>query len=1660
MSRKFEHNLASQAASPLAAPNDLVDDLPATAADNNESLEPETAAEADCEETGSECPHYIVGIGASAGGLEALESFFREMPEDLGASYVVIQHLSPDFESHMDQLLGRVTNIPIQVAGNETAVKPNTIYLIPPKSEMVISGGKLLLTDRAKEKVLSHPIDQFFRSLSQDAARYSIGVVLSGTGSDGSRGIQEITRSHGLVIAQEPTTAKFDAMPLNAQETGDVHLVLPPEAMAEAISGYVHEGDTPEILRAKQLGMLEQTGLSALFRILQRAHQIDFSHYKPGTVERRIQRRIDLQNLNSLDGYIARLENDPKEVNELYKDLLIGVTRFFRDAEAFEYLRKEVLPAQLRKADQSGNPFRVWICGCATGEEAYSLAMILIELIDDMQLNIDFKIFATDAHRESLQYAATGSYPEAKLDDVSPTRRQRFFRFEGDNFLVKADVRRRIVFAPHDVVKDPPFTQMNVVSCRNLLIYLQSAAQRKVLSLFHFALRPQGTLFLGPSETIGDIADEFEPLEKHWRIYRKRRDVRLPIEMRTAARSTSKSPLSFTTTAAPQPPADSSNLMASAYDALLSKLMPPSIMVDDNFQMLHVFPGAEPFLTYPTGPVGRQTTNVLQMVYPAIRNSIAAALRQANRDGDAIRYSNMPHPNDKTKTLHLKVEPIVMRGSPLQCYLIQFDEGRLEQSTDSNRRVIEAVDVDANSISRIESLEDELNTTRQNLQSTIEELETSNEELQATNEEMLASNEELQSTNEELHSVNEELYTVNAEHQNRVTELNQANADMDNLVATTGIGVVYLDRNLTIRKFTPKIAEVLYMETGDRGKSIGAFSEKLNDPGLIKRLDNVLTNRRSEEWEVTTEGKTYLLRALPYWSGESILGIVIAFINIDSLKETEAELAQFKFMADESVDGFVILNEEAEVVYANRAMAERLGYEVEELKRLTFPKFDTKHDIADFHVMFNECREQGGLIFNSTHCARSNERISVEIAATYVELRSRPHLFCTVRDIRDRKRAERERRVLQNAIAAVENGILICDASRPELPITFANNGFYEMTGYASGEVLGKNLSMLEGEKTAPEAVEQIRKAFEDEQPCRVLIEHYRKDGSEFWNDVYITPVKEKSGGATHFVAVQNDVTERIRIGESVRENERTIRLLLDSTAEGIYGVDADGFCTFCNSSAVRMLGYGSEQDLIGRKIHAMLQPDQFEDGELFDSVKEGRVDNFLNQSFTRADGGSFPVQIWCHPIRKGETFLGAVVTFVDDSERRQTESDLQIARERADAANHAKSRFLANMSHELRTPISAILGFAKIIEEEHSEPGLIEKVETIQRNGDYLLRLLGDILDLSRIEAGRLETTESSFRLSELLVDVRETMQIRAQESKTKLTFEVKSRLPEKLETDPIRLRQVLINLIANAIKFTPEGSVTVDIQTLKIDTDEPVLQIAVKDNGIGIESGRLERLFEPFTQANANIVHRFGGTGLGLSISRRLMDALGGAINAESTEGVGSKFTVTLPVDKTSHFVDVCLKQTVNGISPADQEDASNQHLPLEGKSILVADDLRDIRFIAQHFLKKAGAAVDAAEDGAEAVKKIETSLHAGDPYDLVLMDVQMPVMDGPEAVASLRQSGIDTPIIALTADAMKGTREQLLSEGFTDYMTKPIDAKLLLRTATKLLAGGDNE
>jgi len=866
-------------------------------------------------------PSHVVGIGASAGGLEALEALFDNMRPDSGLAFVVIQHLSPDFRSLMDELLSRHTKIAIHRVEHEMEVRRNAIYLIPPRKEMIISGGRLLLTDKDPSQGLSMPIDTFFRSLAQDAGPNSVAIVLSGTGSDGSRGIRSIHDAGGLVIAQREETAKFNGMPRSAIDTGIVDLVLPPEAIPDALLEHIEHPDAIRSAFAGARGGGTEQGLSAIFSILRDEHGMDFSLYKPNTVARRIDRRLQLHKSSDLDEYVERLRRDPEEVNLLYKDLLIGVTKFFRDGEAFERLEKEVV-APLIERISNHDELRAWVAGCATGEEAYSLAILFDEAVTAADRKLDVKVFATDVHRASLDFASAGQYDEAALSEVSPERLERYFERLRDGYRVSSDLRKMIVFAPHNVIKDAPFTKLDLVSCRNLLIYLQPHAQREALSLFHFALKPGGTLFLGSSETPIGLADEFDTIDHHWKIYRKRRDVRLPATLRLPLTPTLR-PRGVETSQRMSSPGPSQPKLLRAYDALLAEYVPPSVLVDEQRHLVHAFAGAGRLLRVPDG---RVSSDVLQLVPEQLRSALSTALQRAAHEQSVVSYSGVPlNSGDGRVLIRLNIKPLTIASSGVNYFLISFENQQPPAPPASDGETQAEIDLSDVSQRRVAALEGELRYAKENLQATIEETETTHEELQATNEELVASNEELQSTNEELHSVNEELYTVNAEHQRKISELTELTDDMDNLLRSTEIGTIFLDRDLCIRKFTPKIGETFQVLPQDIGRPLESFSHNILHDTFQQDVRRVLETHTVFEKDVQDRnGNWFLLRINPYRSQEGVEGVVITLIDISLLKAAERELKRMSQVFMDGADPIIIedlsgkiveVNHEAERVY-------------------------------------------------------------------------------------------------------------------------------------------------------------------------------------------------------------------------------------------------------------------------------------------------------------------------------------------------------------------------------------------------------------------------------------------------------------------------------------------------------------------------------------------------------------------------------------------------------------------------------------------------------------------------------------------------------------------------------------------------------------------------
>jgi two-component system CheB/CheR fusion protein len=864
-------------------------------------------------------PSRVVGIGASAGGLDALERFFENLPEKSGAAFVIVQHLSPDFKSLLNEILQRRTKLPIHLVENGMLVQPDHIYVIPPKKEMIISAGRLLLSERGRDHDLSLPIDVFFKSLAQDCGPRAVAVVLSGGGSDGSRGARAVHDASGMVIVQDEESAQFDGMPRTVRDAGIADWVLPPSEMPRVLCEDKRSQNEPSY--GSSTGT--RHGMSAVYRMLEEEFGLDFSHYKPSTVTRRIERRLQLSRVLDIDAYVDQLKREHQELDVLYRDLLIGVTRFFRNEEAFQQLEEKILPELF--ARDKHTPLRIWVAGCATGEEVYTMAILLHELAPRFG-DRPVKIFATDVHPGSLEIAARAIYGDEAVANVSADRLERYFIRRGDGYQVIPDLRQMVVFAQHNVIKDAPFTRMDLVSCRNLLIYLQPTAQRKVLSFFHFALNRGGVVFLGPSESPGTLLNDFETLDKRWRLYRKYTDVRMPVGTHLTPNHRASTPgfpqRSQTGTFSRSP---ISNLLA-VYDGLLQERMPPSFLVNDRGELVHTFAGASRFLKLRDGRLGLE---LAEMVDSDLKLILTNGLRRALRDTQASVYNAVQIEDGvESVSYNVSIRRVADDGRSTPHVLISLE--RSDALPARPREADHVVDLSQVSRDRLDEVEAELNHTKENLQNATEELETSNEELQSANEELLASNEELQSTNEELQSVNEELYSVNAEYQRKIADLTELTNDMENLLSSAEIGTIFLDRELKIRKLTPRIADTFNLLPQDVGRSIETFTHNIDHPELIDDLRRVAAGGEPVEREIRDRrGQTFFMRLLPYRAKGSVNGVVLTMIDVSGIKQAEDALFHERYLLNSLLDSvpeaIYFKDARARFIRANRSMAVRLG---------------------------------------------------------------------------------------------------------------------------------------------------------------------------------------------------------------------------------------------------------------------------------------------------------------------------------------------------------------------------------------------------------------------------------------------------------------------------------------------------------------------------------------------------------------------------------------------------------------------------------------------------------------------------------------------------------------------------------------------------------------
>ncbi len=958
----------------------------------------------------------VVGIGASAGGIDSLKEFFSEMPADSGLAFVVVQHLDPAHASHMAGLLARQTTMKVAEAQDESPIQANRIYTIPPNKFLSVRDGTLRLTEAVKRDGLRLPIDFFFRSLAQDQHEKAIAVLFSGSGSDGTLGIREIRGAGGLVIVQNPETAQFDSMIESAIATGLVDYVLPIRQIPGKLLQYVKQ---PRLDDGADVDQLDDV-VSSILNLLVDQNKSDFRCYKRSTVQRRIERRMALHQIPEIADYYRLLYENPDERAKLSKDMLIGVTSFFRDAEAFENLREKVIVPLVQEKDNA-NPLRAWIAGCATGEEAYSVVMVLMEEMARARKNFSLQIFASDIDREALKCAREAIYSQSITADVSEARLARFFVKKDGAYQIDKRVREAVTFAEHNVITDPPFLRMDLISCRNLMIYVEPEVQRKVINLFAFALLPGRYLFLGKSDTTIEQSDPFEPVSRSWRIFQRKQLVAFPVgglPIRTGIR-----PARFEE----QHPIKLSDLNQ---QVLLKHFNASIVLINEAGEIAHFYGPTHKYLAHPYGDAN---LNLFEMIVDAKHSLVLRlAVERAVHDNDSVklRLSELNR-EDGAEFVDVTIAPVVEPRSNKRLLAVIFEAAAAPPKS-SPVSAQEAHTQDVDIVAQLEAdnqrLKQDLQTAIESCQSTHEEFTAANEELLAVNEELQSANEELETSKEELQSVNEELVTVNNQLNDKVEELNKTNDDLANFLNSSEVGTLFLDKGFSVRRFTPSATTLLNLIPSDVGRPVSHISNKFIDVDPIAIAATVLRNLTSFEKEVeTSDGLWYMLRCMPYRTlGDVIDGVVFTFTEVTRLKRSEEAMMEARNYAESIIhtirESLLVLDPQLKVLSANRAFYQTFQVAPEETEnRLVYELGERQWDIPGLRELLEEVLRSDRHFenFEVEHNFPAIGRKIMSLNARRIDDQQRASvrlILLAIDDVTEQRRAEEERKKLEEQL--------------------------------------------------------------------------------------------------------------------------------------------------------------------------------------------------------------------------------------------------------------------------------------------------------------------------------------------------------------------------------------------------------------------------------------------------------------------------------------------------------------------------------------------------------------------------------------------------------------------------------------------------------------------
>jgi len=1521
-------------------------------------------------------PSHIVGIGASAGGLSALEQFFDNIPPNTGMAFVVIQHLSPDFKSLMDDLLSRHTTMPIHRVTNGIQLTPNSVYLIPPKTHMTISQEHLYLTEKPISPHTELPIDIFFNSLADDAGDRAVGVVLSGTGSDGSRGIVSINKNGGLVVAQSPESAQFDGMPRNAIATGVCDFILAPDRIPRILVEYAISPLSVRTRMNHELEVFEDEGeYAAIFALLRRHYNLDFSKYKGSTVGRRIRRRMEFRQIPEISDYVAIVSGDQGELELLYKDLLIGVTEFFRDKQAFQFLEQEVIPRLFANLNR-GEDLRVWSAACATGEEAYSLAILVAEKADELGFTGKVTVFATDVHKTSLDFASQGLYDRAKLTNVSPERMDRYFKKEGnDLFRVTSELRKLVVFAPHNLLNDPPFTRLDLVCCRNLLIYFQTDVQEKVISLFHFALKTGCILFLGSSEGLGAFVGEFEVIANQHKLFRKIRDLKLALNLDANRMDrTPKMPVAVFQPASSRMVTIERQMLAD-YDTLLRRHMPPGVLIDENRQIVHYFGNVAEYLKMPEG---RAENNILALAEDNLHIALSTSLQRADSTRQFIVTRNVRIRRGNSEFLiDLNVSPLPDEKSHTTHYHVYFERVR---STEHPLPVEPSEDTDVNSFDaenhfrqHVADLEMELQSTRENLQTTVEELQTSNEELQATNEELLASNEELQSTNEELHSVNEELYSVNSEFERKNVELKQLNNDHENLLASTDIGTVFLDRQLRIRKYNPAIASFFKLLPQDIGRPIDHIAYHLSQQEeMLADIHRVLANGDPVEQEEQNRDNSWLLKRIMPFRTETgqVEGVVITFTDITTIKEAELKVLRLNEDLEQKVEERTI---ELRKEIQERLQAEEALRGQEQFIRSTIDGLSANICVVDAQGIIVITNQAWDVFAAENNAAEGTFGKGVD----YLEA-------CKI--------VSDEDQVDINEFNAGIRAVLRGDVPEfvKEYPCHSPHEERWFICKANAFSVLEANYAVISHENiTDRKKVETERIRNQDRLESLVRVAQHVSSNDREFLEFALEEAIELTRSKFGYIYYYNEEAREFVLNSWSKDVMKECSVVDPETC---YGLDKTGIWgeVVRQRSAVILNNFQAHHPLKKGYPEGHAPLHRFLSIPVFDNDKIVAVVAVANKEkeYSQTD------------ILQLTLLMDSVWRIIM---RNRSEEEKSVLEKQFQQTQKLESLgvLAGGIAHDFNNILAIIIGNCSLIKMNYTTAD--EYIPIIEKAAERAAELCRQMLAY----AGK-----SSFALNyiDLSALVEETVSMLkcAISQNVVINMNISKDIPA-IKSDTSQLRQVVMNLIINASEAIVEEHGVIHVSLARHEFTSGQLNkdhlgsviipghyvcLEITDSGIGMSEETQQRVFEPFYTT------KFSGRGLGMSAVLGIISAHNGALQLTSKPGQGTTFKIYLPIHDGER-----------------NSEAAFQHVDAAWRArgtILLVEDEEPVRMVAKTMLKSLGFTVYEASNGKEAIDLFQKY---ASHISIVVTDLGMPVMDGYTLIRELKSLKPNLPVVIAT-------------------------------------------